>query len=206
MLTVYASTFCRPDYIQLLAHAIQRTIAEPYRFVVFVHPNGLARDWQGVDEVVSGSRSGFNAIQEILQSLTGPSVVIHDDMIPVMSWSQASFPAPHVCRFGGHTLNYHADGFSEPAPVLRAKRIWQPHDCPDGWPQQLKEAAAAARAEVMLDGIFLHIDKGTTTHPLSPLNEEKPRLVSAICEHLACEIPQPLSEEELSVHPGRLGV
>jgi hypothetical protein len=205
MLTVYTSTFCRPDYVELLARALKATLQEPYRFIVFVHPGGVVRHWPGVDEVVWGERSGFNAISEILGMLSGPSVVLHDDLIPVLPWSQDSFPFPDVCRFGGSTLNYHANGFSRPCPMLKAKRVWSVADCPEAWPVELQEAAAAARVESMLGGIFLHIDKGTTTHPSSPLNAEKPALVAAICKHLGCEIPAPLTADELAVHPGRTG-
>jgi len=205
MLTVYTSTFCRPDYVDLLSQALRITLQEPYRFVVFVHPGGLVRRWAGVDEVVQGSQSGFSAIFEILDAISGPSVVLHDDMIPVLPWSQASFPLPHACRFGGHTLHYHADGFARPVPLLMAKRVWYESDCEDAWPPELRKAAAAARVETMLDGVFLHIDKGTTFHPESPVVAEKPALVVAICKHLGCEIPAPLTDAELAIHPGRRG-
>ena len=205
MLTVYTSTFCRPDYVQLLAFALQRTLTEPYRFVVYVHPEGLVRDWHGVDEIVFGKEEGYGAFSEILESMSGPSVVMHDDMIPVLPWSQASFPHTDVIRFGGHTLRYHANGLSDPVPMLRATRAWQPSDCPPEWPQYLRDAAGAARAEIMLGGIFLHIDKGTLYHPSSLLNAAKPALVSAICAHLQCELPDPLTDDELAVHPGIRG-
>lgn len=203
MLTVYTSTFCRPDYVQLLSCALQRTLAEPYRFVVVVHPGGLRRDWADVDEVIDGTSGGYQAWQEIIPMLAGPSMIIHDDCIPVLPWSSNSFPGPHVMRFAGHTLQYHADGFRPPAPVMPATRVAGCDDCPAAWPPALCEAAAAAHAESLLGGIFLHIDKGTIFHPDAAVNSAKPTLVEAIASHLACDVPSPLSAAESASHPGR---
>lgn len=203
MLTVYTSTCCRPDYVQLLACAMRRTLTEPYRFVVVVHPGGLRRAWDGVDEVLEGTTAGYQAWQDIIPMVDGPSVILHDDCVPVLPWSSASFPGPHVIRFAGHTVQFHADRFVPPAPLLRAARINESGACSPDWPTALCQAAAAAHAESIMSGVFLHIDKGTIVHPSAPANAAKPALVRAIAEHLGCEVPQPLTKDELAVHPGK---
>jgi hypothetical protein len=203
MLTVYTSTCCRPDYVQLLACALAKTLTEPYRFVVVVHPGGLRRAWHGVDRVRDGTTAGYKAWQDIIPLIDGPSVILHDDCIPVLPWSSASFPGPHVSRFAGHTVQYHAGSFVPPAPVLEATRLRDCGLCPDAWPDALCEAAAAANSEGLLAGTFLHIDKGTIFHPDAAVNEAKPALVSAIAEHLGCDVPALLSHDELAAHPGR---
>lgn len=203
MLTVYTSTFCRPDYVQLLACALSRTLTEPYRFVVVVHPGGLRRAWDGVDEVIDGTASGYEAWTEILPMISGPSVIVHDDCLPVLPWSSASFPGPHVMRFAGHTLQYHAEAFKPPAPVMRATRLASQADCPPEWPAGLCQAASDANAESLLGGVFLHIDKGTIGHPSCPANASKPALVAAIAEYLGCDVPAALTPAELGAHPGR---
>lgn len=203
MLTVYTSTYCRPDYVQLLACALRRTLTEPYRLVVFVHPGGLRREWTGVHEVVEGRSAGYQAWQDIIPMVAGPSVIVHDDCVPVLPWSSASFPGPHVMRFAGHTLQYHADSFVPPAPVMKAARVNTCDACPSEWPNALCEAAANAHAEALLGGVFLHIDKGTIVHPRAGVNERKPALVEAIAKHLGCDVPHPLTADELAAHPGR---
>lgn len=203
MLTVYTSTCCRPDYVQLLACALRRTLTEPYMFVVVVHPGGLRRAWAGVDQVIDGTSVGYQAWQNIIPMVTGPSVILHDDCVPVLPWSSASFPGPHVMRFAGHTLQYHADSFVPPAPVMKATRVSSCDACPAEWPEALCEAAAAANAESLLGGVFLHLDKGTIVHPESGANAAKPALVQAIAAHLECDVPSPLTVDELAAHPGR---
>jgi hypothetical protein len=203
MLTVYTSTCCRPDYVQLLACALSRTVTEPYRFVVVLHPGGIARDWDSVDEVIAGQTSGYMAWQEVLPMIDGPSVILHDDCVPVLPWSSQSFIGPHVIRFAGHTIQYHAGPASKPAPVLMARRVTHPSQCPPEWPEEVCRRAAAARAEYLLDGVFLHIDKGTIVHPDAEPNEGKPALVAAIAAHLGCDVPSPLTHDELAAHPGR---
>lgn len=204
MLTVYTSTCCRPDYVQLLACALAKTLSEPYRFVVVVHPGGLQREWHGVNEVRQGTTAGYQAWQDIIPMIDGPSVIIHDDCVPVLPWSSAVFPGPHVMRFGGHTLQYHAGPFRLPAPMLRAARVNDCTACADTWPDALCEAAASANAESLLGGTFLHIDKGTIVHPEAGSNAMKPALVSAIAEHLQCDVPASLTTDELAAHPRRL--
>lgn len=203
MLTVYTSTCCRPDYVQLLACALRRTLTEPYKFVVVVHPGGLRRAWDGVDEVLDGTSAGYQAWQDIIPMVTGPSVILHDDCLPVLPWSSASFPGPHVMRFAGHTLQYHADTFRPPAPVMRAARVTSCDACPGEWPEALCEAAAAANAESLLGGVFLHVDKGTIVHPEAGANASKPALVQAIARHIGCDVPLPLTADELAAQPGR---
>lgn len=202
MLTVYTSTFCRPDYVSLLACALQKTLAEPYRFVVVVHPGGLRRPWEGVDEVVAGTTSGYNAWKELLPMMQGPSVILHDDCIPVLPWSLSSFCAENCSRFAGHTLQYHKAGYRRPVPCLLPERISSATSCPAGWPESLCVAAVNAKVESLLNGAFLHVDKGTIVHPMAVANEAKPALVNAIAEHLGCEVPAALTADELRVHPG----
>ena len=203
MLTVYTATCCRPDYVQLLACALRRTLTEQYRFVVVVHPGGLRREWDGVDQVIDGTTVGYQAWQELIPLIDGPSVIIHDDCVPVLPWSRLSFPGAHVIRFAGHTLQYHADSFVPPAPVMKATRVSSCDACPAEWPEALCEAAATAQCESLLGGVFLHIDKGTIVHPGAEANLAKPALVKAIAGHLGCDVPAPLSASELAAHPGR---
>lgn len=203
MLTVYTSTCCRPDYVQLLACALARTLTEPYRFVVVVHPGGLHREWAGVDQVVYGTSAGYQAWQDIIPMVAGSSVILHDDCVPVLPWSSASFPGPHVMRFAGQTVQYHSGTFVPPAPILKATRISTCDQCQAEWPATLCKAAAAANAESLLGGVFLHIDKGTIVHPGAEANAAKPSLVDAIAKHLGCNAPQPLTADELAAHPGR---
>lgn len=202
MLTVYTSTFARPDYVGLLACALQKTLTEPYRFVVVVHPGGLRRPWEGVDNVVEGKAFGYNAWQELLPMMHGPSVILHDDCIPVLPWSSSSFCADNCCRFAGHTLQYHRAGYRRPVPCLLPERLSDALRCPDGWPQSLCAAAVTAKAESLLGGVFLHIDKGTIIHPTAAVNEAKPALVQEIADHLCCKAPPGLTAEELLAHPG----
>lgn len=208
MLTVYTSTYCRPDYVQLLAYALQRTLIEPYRFIVVVHPNGLKREWYGVDEIIDGVTSGYEAWKEVLEIMNGPSVIMHDDLVPVMPWSSASFSGSNVTRFSGQTLHYHANKIdtmrvNHPTPSIKAKRINTLADCPDKWSSKLCKAAVDSKVEVMLNGIFLHIDKGTIFNPKTGINTTKTHLVEAIAEYLGCDVPSPLQPEELLIHPGR---
>lgn len=202
MLTVYTSTFCRPDYVQLLAWCLRQTLAEPYRFVVVVHPSGLRREWDAVDAVVAGTTAGYQAWSDIIPMVDGPSVIIHDDCVPVLAWDSTIFPRPHCIRAGGHTLQYHAGPFRHPHPAIRATRITNASAC-GHWSECLCSSAVNASAESMLDGTFVHIDKGTIANPQSPANEAKPNLVQAIAEFVGTDVPQPLTAEELAAHPGR---
>lgn len=203
MLTIYTSTVCRPDYVDLLSCALRRTLGEPFRFVVVVHPGGLRREWQGVSEVVDGKSSGYHAWREILAMISGPSVIVHDDLIPVLPWSSASFPGPHVSRLAGHTLHFHDGAETRSAAVIGATRVSSCDACPPEWPKALCQAASAANAESLMGGVFLHIDKGTIGHPSCPANASKPALVAAIAEHLGCDVPAALTPAELEAHPGR---
>jgi hypothetical protein len=203
MLTVFTSTCCRPDYVQLLASALRATAREPYRFVVVVHPRGLRRDWDGVDEVIDGKAAGYVAWKDIRPMITGPSVIMHDDCVPVLPWSRGIFPSPHCARIAGHTLYYHAGPPQPAAPAISAVRVADPTDCPSGWSDELCLAALASHAERMLDGTFLHIDKGTIAKPDCPANAAKPRLVQAICDFLGISLPEPLTAAEAALHPGK---
>jgi len=203
MLTVFTSTCCRPDYVQLLSWALRATATEPYRLVVVVHPGGLRRDWDGVDEVIDGKTAGYVAWREARPMITGPSVIMHDDCVPVLPWGREIFPSPHCARVAGHTLYYHAGPPQTATPAILAARVTDQADCPRGWSSDLCLAAVAAHAEQMLDGAFLHIDKGTIARPDCPANTAKPRLVKAICEFLGISLPEPLTAAEAAFHPGK---
>lgn len=203
MLTVYTSTCCRPDYVQLLAWCLRRTLVEPYRFVVVVHPGGLRRDWDAVYQVVDGTTAGYQAWTDIIPMIDGPSVIIHDDAVPVLTWDSAIFPKPHCIRAAGHTVQYHAGPFRPPHPVMKAVRVMDARTCQRWWSPELCHAAVAAEAEAMLEGTFLHIDKGTIASPGSPVNAAKPRLVEAIAAFVGVDVPAPLTADELAAHPGR---
>lgn len=203
MLTVYTSTCCRPDYVQLLAWALKKTLREPYRFVVVVHPGGMRRTWEGVDEILEGQASGYLAWREILTLASPPFVIIHDDCIPVAPWTSADFRGTNVIRRAGHTIQFHRSEARPPAPVIEAVRLLSPEQCPAGWPDGLRRAAAAANAESVMGGIFLHLDKGTIFHPKSYVNPHKPELVEAVAKHLGISSPAPLTAKELASHPGK---
>lgn len=203
MLTVYTNTFARPDYVQLLAWALRATLREPYRFVVVVQPGGLRREWDAVAEVRDGAVLGYAAWREITKMIDGPSVILHDDCVPVLPWDRSVFPLPHCGRPGGHTLFYHDGTYRPPMPAMYATRIGDAAACPQAWPVDVCDAAAAAHAETMLDGIFLHLDKGTIAATDCPANEAKPRLVETIAAHLGIPTPEPLTAAERAVHPGR---
>lgn len=204
MLTVCTSTCCRPDYVQLLAWCLRKTLREPYRFVVIVHPGGLRREWDGVDEIVNGTTAGYQAWTDAIPLVAGPSVIMHDDCVPVLPWDRSIFPKPHCIRAAGHTVQYHAGPFRSPAPVMRAARILSANACTQQWPCELCEAACDAQAESMLAGTFLHIDKGTIASPKSAVNAAKPRLVEAIAAFVGCDKPEPLTDAELAAHPGKV--
>lgn len=203
MLTIFTSTCCRPDYVQLLSRAIRVTATESYRLVVVVHPGGIRRDWDGVDEVIEGRTSGYVAWKEIRQMIAGPSVIMHDDCVPVLPWNREIFPSSHCARAAGHTLYYHADQPQPAAPLIPATRVAAKSDCPSGWSDELCLSALAAHAEQMLEGTFLHIDKGTIAKPDCPANAAKPRLVKAICDFLGIPLPAPLTSAEAATHPGK---
>lgn len=203
MLTIFTSAFARPDYVQLLADSLRATVQERYRFVVIAQPGGLRREWSGVDEVRDGSTVGYAAFADALPLVSGPSVILHDDCVPVLPWGRESFPSPNCKRLDGTTLRFQSSADVQAVPMMRATRILSPADCPASWPSCLCAAAAAARAESLLGGVFLHLDKGTIAAPDCPANETKPRLVEAIAGHLGIAVPEPLTAEERAAHPGR---
>ena len=203
MLTIFTSAFARPDYVQLLADALRATLAGPYRFVVIVQPGGLRRAWGGVDEVRDGTTVGYGAFADALPLVAGPSVILHDDCVPVLPWGGDVFPAPNCKRLDGTTLRLQSEAAAQPAPIIRAARVLAAGDCPAAWPAGLCEAAAAGAVESMLGGVFLHLDKGTIAAPDCPANEAKPRLVEAIAAHLGIPVPEPLTAAERAMHPGR---
>jgi len=205
MLKIYTNTFCRPDYVQLLADALVATMQEDYRFIVVVQPRGLRREWRNVHEVIDGRMSGYGAWREgAMKIAPGESgVVIHDDCVPVLPWSSQIFGDSPVVRRGGHTLHYYPNGFTNPMPLLTAIRVREARDCVDRWSGELCKAASDAYAESMLDGTFMHIDKGTIGSPSCPANASKPALVEAVCAELGIERPADLTREELAAHPGK---
>ena len=199
MLTVYTSTCCRPDLVQLLADCIRATFSGEYRFVVYVHRGGITRPWRHVDEVVQGTMDGYAAFQEISPAITeGRSLVIHDDCVPVSPWSIDSTPAGHIGRVDGSTIRFHEGPFHYPAPELIADRIADPAQCPPSW-GGFCEQAVAAGAESMLDGLFCHLDKGTLWKPTA----EQYALANAIADHVGVPPIVPLTPAELAAHPGR---
>lgn len=205
MLTVYTSAFARPDYVQLIADAIAVTCREPYRFVVVLQPGGLRREWSGVHEVRDGARLGPGAFREIHPMIDGPSVIMHDDLVPVLPWDSSSFPAPHCSRKQiGTTLYYHAGAVQPALQSIPVTRVSEEQDCPPSWSEPLCAAAAAANVESLADGVWLHLDKGTVASPLSPASAEKPRLVEEVCRFLGIGVPAPLTPTELAAHPGRM--
>ncbi len=135
--------------------------------------------------------------------IDGPSVILHDDCLPVLPWDRSVFPLPHSGRPGGHTLFYHDGPYRPPLPALFANRVNDVAACPQAWPAGLCAAAAAARVESMLDGVFLHLDKGTLATPDCPANEAKLGLVETIAAHLCVASPEPLTAAERAMHPGR---
>lgn len=202
MLTVYTSTFCRPDLVQLLADSLRATLREDYRFVVVVHPGGLRREWRGVDEVRSGSAAGYGAILEAVGMVDGPSVILHDDCVPVLPWDAESFGSSFCSRRIGHTLQYREGPRAYGPCMIDVARISDPADCPAGWPERLRDAAAAGFVESLLGGVFLHLDKGTIAAPDCPANAAKPLVIEAIAEHLGIDAPEPLTPAERAIHPG----
>lgn len=203
MLTVYTSTVCRPDYVQLLADALRATCQEPLRLVVHVHPGGLRRDWRGVDEVIDGATAGYHAWRELLPRLGGDSLILHDDCLPVLPWSSDSFPLPHMARGAGSTLEFHRGGYAPPVPAVPVCRIRQAADCPEEW-SPFAELAAECLVESLAGGTFLHLDKGTIFSPAAQVNERKPALVAAVASFLQIPAPEPLTADELARHPGRM--
>lgn len=103
MLKIFTSTFCRPDYVQLSANALNLTTQEKYRFIVVVHPKGLKREWGLVDEVVNGKNSGYYAWKGMISMIGGSGVIIHDDCIPILNWSSSIFKGTNVIRIWGFT-------------------------------------------------------------------------------------------------------
>lgn len=203
MLTVFTSTFCRPDLVDLVSKAVKKTASEPVRFVAHIQKDGLEREWAAVDDVIRTEASGYMA----WKSATPPApwLFMHDDCVPVLPWSQASFPVPYCTRNdGGTTLVYRSDSgrLRLAAPLLAAGRVCDVGDCPPAW-GELKEIAASCCVESLLGGTFLHIDKSTIAHPGSPANSGKRQLVEAISGFLGITPPAPLTSDELARHPGR---
>lgn len=203
MLTVYTSTCCRPDLVQLLADALVVTLQEPYEFVVHVHRGGISRPWRNVARVIRSEASGYNAWLDLRDDAAGrDSVWLHDDLVPVSPWSRAVFPLDHVERPGGHTIQFHAGGWGPPMPIMGATRIECPEQCPDYW-EPFRDLAGECRVESLAGGVFLHLDKGTLAHPSSPASARKRELVEAIAAHLGIDAPEPLTADELEAHPGQ---
>lgn len=202
---IFTSTCCRPDYVQLLAWSLRKTVAVPYTFTVVTHPGAAVRKWDAVDAVVAGQSRGYMAWRDIRAMLGAKdkNVIIHDDCIPVTEWSDADFGRSHTIRFAGATLQFHDGVYRPPLMAIDAARIDATPSCPSWWPGELCKAAVAANAESILGGKFLHIDKGTIASPTSEVNEHKPALVAAICKHLGIDEPTPLTAEEMAIHPGR---
>ena len=193
MITVATSTFCRPDLVQLLADALSVTLKEPYEFAVVVQPGGLRREWRNVHRVIDGVMTGYRASNEVIHGIQPPFVYLHDDCIPVLPWTTAIFPHIHSCRREAPTVEYHARKYAHPLGKIPVSRIRSAEDAPESW-GDLRSLASECSVESLSDGVFLHIDKGTT----APLNDgdSKRQLVEAIAAHLGIPAPEPLTDEE----------
>lgn len=205
MLNIYTNTFCRPDYVQLLADALTLTVQEEYRFSVIVQPGGLRREWRNVAEVIDGTMTGYAAWRDTAKFMNDETrtVILHDDCVPVLPWDASIFPAPACTRRGGSTVQFYFGPARQAYPAIVATRVMEASRCADRWSGELCKAAADAYAESMLDGTFLHIDKGTIGSPSCGANQHKPALVEAICNELGIEKPADLTPEELAIHPGK---
>lgn len=202
MFKIYTSTYCRPDLVQLLADSLSVTVNEPYEFIVYVHKNGLKRQWKNVHNIIQGDNEGYYAWRQLIPLFTkSKTVVMHDDLIPVKVWGSDSFRYSR-CAYSNVFL-YSFDGDMRCPPYLPVHRIHSVDKCPEGW-ESFCELAANSRVESLNYGTFIHIDKGTTTHPNSPINAHKRLLIENIAKHLGIEPPEPLSDYELSFHRGYL--
>jgi hypothetical protein len=204
MLTIFSVTFARPDYIQLLADALKATLRERYRFVVVVQPNGVRREWSGVDSVVDGKTPGYMAWYDLRATIDGPSVIVRDDCVPVLPWDRSVFAGAHCGRLARQTLFYHEDTYVPHSTRLPARLVLDPEDCPAAWSGGLCSAAAIAGVEEILGGVFLHLGKGTIASPDCPANAMKPRVVEEVCRTLGIQVPEPLTKAERAAHPGRV--
>jgi hypothetical protein len=205
MLTVYTSTFCRPDLVQLLASALNAVAPRPYEFVVVVQRGGLRREWQHVSRVVQDDHAGTQAwIQACRLAGDGSTnLYLHDDCIPLRTWTLPGTPcARSIGPAGmGSTLIGWQGRFAMfrgtiPAPRACADTV------PGWWPDDIIAGALEGQCEVLLAGDFLHLDKSTLVHPDAPVNRGKWELVESMCSFLGIEVPRPLTAEELAFHPG----
>lgn len=204
MLTVYTSTFCRPDYVQLLADSLVATCQQDYRFVVFVQPGGLRRNWGNVHAVVEGTTAGYGAWRDIVPAMgSGESLILHDDCVPVLPFTAEMFAADHMVRPGGTTLQFHRGGNGPPRAAVDVFRVRPGQECPAGW-GAFCEQAGTCQVESMCGGTFLHIDKGTIFSPAAAVNAGKRALVEQIAAALGFSAPDELTADELAQHPGRM--
>lgn len=203
MLTVFTSTFCRPDLVDFASRAIKATARFPVRFVACVHAGGIEREWSGVDEVVRTDSRGYDAWKNYAADL--PWLFMHDDCIPMTRWDESIFPASYCTRNdAGNTLVYCKEltPLLSPAPVIESSRIRAESDAPESW-GKVRSLAALCGVESLVSGAFLHLDKSTIAHPDSPANAHKRELIEAIAAHIGIFPPSHLTPEELSVHSGR---
>ena len=205
MLTVWTSTYCRPDLVQLLAWALQATCNIDYQFYVVVHPGGLRREWDAVHNIINGTMVGPHAWLEAASMSKAGSVnlLLHDDCVPLRKWTLP--PLPCGRRIGpvgvGSTLVAWRGRLPQFNGTIEAPRA-DDHTTPNWWPDDLRQAATEAQCEVLLNGEFLHLDRSTLNHPTAPYNIHKSRVVEAACRFLRIEIPMSLTTEELAIHPG----
>lgn len=206
MLTIYTSTWSRPDMVQLLASALRATTPVDYKFVVVVQPGGLRRAWQDVHEVVEGTVAGVQAWTSVVKMAAHGStnVYLHDDCLPMRLWSLPPLPAGR-CVGGpvlGSTWMAWEGRFRPFQARLRAPRATG-ETMPAWWPEDVRSLSEQGQCEVLLGGDFLHLDKSTLHHPtLSPYSAAKRPLVEAICRHLAIPCPAPLTDDELAFQRG----
>lgn len=204
MLTVWTTTWSRPDMVQLLADALRATAPQPYTFRVVVQPGGLRREWRNVDDVIEGPKATTAAwIYTARMAGDGEHLHLHEDCIPMRAWSLPMLPCARTVGGGviGSTLvawrgPWQPFRATLPAPRARAGTM------PAWWPADVRELAERGQCEVLLGGDFLHLDKSTIHHPASPYNAAKPAIVEAVCRHLVIDQPEPLTADELAAQRG----
>jgi len=206
VLTIYTTTWGRPDLVQLLASALAVTAPQGYRLVVVVQPGGLRRQWQNVHEIVEGQVVGVQAWAEAVRraGVDSTNLYLHDDCIPMRPFVLPPLPAARVVGYVGIGSTFIAwPGLFKPfIPRIQAPRATA-KTMPQWWPEDVRQLAEQGQCEVLLGGEFLHLDKSTMHHPtLSPYNAAKRPLVEAICRHLGIDCPEPLSADELAFQTG----
>lgn len=204
MLTIWTTTWSRPDCVQLLASALKATASVPYRFIVVVQPGGLRRQWVDVHDVIDGKRQdAMSWIDTVRLSDDGDQMHLHDDCIPMRAWTLPHLPCARNVGsniIGSTLIAWHGKWrpFQATLPAPRATA----DTMPGWWPDDVRSLAQQCQSEVLLGGDFLHIDKSTYHHPRSAYNVHKRALMEAVARHLGIDAPEPLTDEELQFQRG----